>query len=192
MPVAPGTPPTAVFTTSPTSPRGVNQDVFFNASARRRRQLGRTITRYEWSFGDGEFAQGVIVTHGTRPAASYAGAADRPPTMPDDRSMPAAVAVTVGPSLGPTPTATVTFSPAVPKPGPARSSATPAAARPGNGSNIESYTFNWGDGSPEEVQTNPLQTHAYAAAGTFVVTVTVRDTLGRTAVGADDRHHTVR
>ena len=41
--------------------------------------------------------------------------------------------------------------------------------------------FNWGDGSAEETHTNPVQTHVYTAAGSFVATVTVTDSLGRTA-----------
>lgn len=175
--VAPGTPPTAVFTTSPTSP-GVNQDVFFNASASTA-AAGRTITKHEWSFGDGNFGSGEIVTH--RYAAG--GAYQVSLTVTDDagsigRSAP--LTFQVGPALGPTPTATLTFTPASPKPNQAVSF-NASGSQPGSGANIESYTFNYGDGSPEEVVTNPLQTHTYVAAGNFTATVTVRDSLGRTA-----------
>ena len=69
VPVSAGTPPTASFTTSPDSP-GVNQDVFFNASASTP-AAGRTITAHEWNFGDGNFGRGSIVTHRYAAGGSY-------------------------------------------------------------------------------------------------------------------------
>lgn len=174
--VSPGTPPTASFTTSPASP-GVDQDVFFNASASKPAD-GRTITKYEWSFGDGNFSQGVIVTHRYAAGGNYQVAL----AVTDDAGSVGRDARTllIGPALGPRPVAELTCAPAAPKPG-GTVSCNASASLPGTGANIESYTFNWGDGSPEEVHTNPLQTHVYVSAGTFTVTVTVRDSLGRTA-----------
>jgi hypothetical protein len=88
--------------------------------------------------------------------------------------------LTVGPTVGPTPTATLDASPANPRAGqPVAFNA--SGSRPGTGANITRYVFNYGDGSPEEVTTNPLQTHVYTLPGTFVATVTVTDSLGRTA-----------
>lgn len=174
--VAPGTPPTTSFTTSPATP-GVNQDVFFNASASTP-AAGRTITKYEWSFGDGNFSQGVIVTHRYAAGGSYQVAL----AVTDDAGSIGRSTATlqIGPVLGPTPVAAMTCSPTAPKPG-ATVSCNASASRPGVGANIESYTFNWGDGSPEEVHTNPLQTHVYfGGAAVYTATVTVRDTLGRT------------
>lgn len=177
--VLPGDPPTALFTRSPGGDVGVNQPVFFDASASRPAP-GRTIVRHEWSFGDGNFAQGVVVTHSYAAAGVYTGQL----TTIDDagtRSVPAPIAVTAGQSTGPAPTAVMTCSPTAPKPG-ATVSCNASASRPGSGSNIASYTFNWGDGSPEEVQTNPLQTHVYLAGpAVYTATMTVRDTLGRSA-----------
>ena len=173
--VAPGTPPGTAFSISPATP-GVNQDVFFNATEAEPAP-GRSIVKYEWSFGDGNFGSGVITTHRYTAPGNYQVAL----TTTDDagtigRSAPRSLQV--GPSVGPEPVAQMTCT------GGSASRSLPAscnasASRPGSGSNIVSYTFNWGDGSPEEVQTNPVQSHLYANAGSFVVTLTVRDSLGR-------------
>lgn len=176
VPVAPGTPPGAQFTTSPTNP-GVNQDVFFNATGSVP-AAGRTITKYEWSFGDGNFGSGVIVSHKYAVGGSF----QVQLTTTDDagsigRSTP--VALQVGPVLSSTPTASLTVAPASPKAG-QNANFNASGSLPGSGANITSYTFNWGDGSPEEVHTNPLQSHVYTNVGTFVATMTVTDSLGRT------------
>jgi chitodextrinase len=53
--------PTAAFSISPADPL-VNQPVNFNAAASRAAP-GRTITKYEWDFGDGTFGTGQITSH---------------------------------------------------------------------------------------------------------------------------------
>lgn len=181
LPVAPGTPPTAAFTTSPTNP-GVNQDVFFDATGSAPAP-GRTITKYEWNFGDGDSRSGPLVTKRFTAGGSYQVTL----TTTDDAGSVGRQtrALQVGPALGPEPKADLTFTPTSPKPG-ATVSFNASGSLPGSGANIVSYTFNYGDGSPEEVVTNPLQTHVYAAAGDFTVTVTVRDSLGRTASAQEE------
>lgn len=177
VPVAAGTPPTAVFTISPATP-GVGQDVFFNAT-QSAPAAGRTITSYDWSFGDGTTASGVVQSHKFTAPGAY----QIQLTTTDDagsigRSAP--TSLQVGPIVTATPTASLVLTTTAPKAGqPTAFNA--SASRPGSGANITSYTFNWGDGSPDEIQTNPLQTHVYTAAGSFVATVTVTDSLGRTA-----------
>jgi PKD repeat protein len=175
--VGPGAPPTAAFTTSPSTP-SENQDIFFNASESTA-ATGRTLTKYEWSFGDGDTGSGMVTAHRYSAPGNYsvqlavtddAGTVDR-----EVRSLQVGVTAT-----GPNPSAALAVSPTSPKPG-ATTSFNASASRPGSGANIVSYTFNYGDGSPEEVVTNPLQTHVYVAAGTFTATVTVRDSLGRNA-----------
>ena len=174
--VGAGEPPTVSFTTSPANP-GVNQDVFFNASASEPAP-GRTITSYEWSFGDGNFGSGVIVSHRYAAGGSYQVAL----TATDDAGSIGRSSATlqIGPVLGPEPEAEMECSD-----GNAFSSqpvsCDASGSSPGTGANIVSYTFNWGDGSPEEVQSNPVQSHLYRSAGTFLVTLTVRDSLDRTA-----------
>ena len=177
VPVTPGTPPGTQFTVSPSNP-GVNQDVFFNAS-QAAPAAGRTIVNYEWSFGDGTFDRGVVVSHRyTAPGAYQVQLTTTDDAGSIGRSAP--TSVTVGGTVGPEPTADMTCTPSSPKPGQPMS-CNASASRPGSGSNIQSYIFNWGDGSPIETHTNPVQSHTYTGPGTFTVTLEVRDTLGRTA-----------
>lgn len=49
---------------------------------------------------------------------------------------------------------------------------------------IASYAFAWGDGATTPAQSAPTATHAYAAPGTYVVTVTVTDTAGLSATSS--------
>jgi chitinase len=67
--VQPGTPPTAVFTFSPT-PVLVNESVFFNASGSRA-ATGRTIVRYDWDFGKGTTGSGVTASKAYDAVGSY-------------------------------------------------------------------------------------------------------------------------
>jgi phosphatidylserine/phosphatidylglycerophosphate/cardiolipin synthase-like enzyme len=61
-------PPIASFTHSPSNPV-VNQTITFNAS--NSTDPGGTIENYEWDFGDGEKAEGEIVTHSYSSAENY-------------------------------------------------------------------------------------------------------------------------
>jgi PKD repeat protein len=176
--VAPGDPPSATFTTSPTSP-GINQDVFFDATASRP-ATGRTITNYDWAFGDGSTGTGVVTTHQFTAPGNY----QVKLTTTDDagtKSPTTTTALQVGPSVGPQPTASMTCTQGNSTRG-VPVSCNASASTPGSGSNIVSYTFNWGVGAGDEVHTNPVQSHLYTSPGTFTVTMTVRDSVGRTAV----------
>jgi len=67
--VSGGVDPTAAFTSSPSDPL-VNQPVNFNGSASKAAP-GRTITKYEWDFGDGTFGSGAVTSHSYGLARSY-------------------------------------------------------------------------------------------------------------------------
>jgi PKD repeat protein len=67
--VAPGVNPTAAFSSSPSDPL-INQPVNFNASASVAAP-GRTITKYDWDFGDGTFGSGAVTSHTYSLARSY-------------------------------------------------------------------------------------------------------------------------
>jgi parallel beta-helix repeat protein len=81
------------------------------------------------------------------------------------------------------PTAALSVSPAS-GPAPLQVTADASASTPGS-SPIQSYTFDFGDGSTVGPQAGAVATHTYAAAGTFTVKVTVLDqgSLSSTATG---------
>jgi len=61
-------PPLASFTFSPSSPT-TGQTITFDASSSY--DPNRTITSYQWNFGDGSIASGIIVTHSYSSAGTY-------------------------------------------------------------------------------------------------------------------------
>lgn len=67
--VTAGTPPTAAFVYSPTSPRA-SQDIFFTAEASRASN-GRRIVAYDWNFGSGRTGTGVTVSKRYDQPGSY-------------------------------------------------------------------------------------------------------------------------
>ncbi len=83
--------------------------------------------------------------------------------QPTGGDAPPAAALTVSPASGPVPLAVTADA----------SGSTDTDATP-----IATYTFDFGDGATVGPQAGPTATHTYNAAGTFVVTVTVRDTAG--------------
>jgi PKD repeat protein len=164
--------PTAEFTFSPTTP-AVGQLIFFNA-AQSKPALGRQIVSYLWDFGTGRTGSGVTVSKGYETAGTYTVTL----TVTDDAGSTAvqtkdvtvgggdpAAALTVSPSGG-LPATNFTFS---------ASGSTPGSA----GSPIVEYRFNFGDASPEVVGTSPTTTHRYSVAGTYMASVTIRDSANR-------------
>jgi PKD repeat protein len=161
--------PTAAFTASPSSP-SAGQSVTFDASTSRA-TAGRTITSYAWNFGDSATGSGVQTSHTYTAAGTYKVTL----TVTDSAGQTASASQDVAVSAG-TPTAIFTFSPTAPRVGQlvffdGRSST--AAA----GSTIVSYSWNFGDGT---VDFNAATSHDFRAAGTYVVRLTVTDSLGRT------------
>jgi len=171
--VTAATPPTPLFTNSPAAV-GVNQDVFFNASGSTAAP-GRTISRYAWDFGDGEGGNGATVTHRYRAPGSFQAVL----TVTDDVGASAQLARGITVATG-NPVATLTFLPAAPRVG--QIVAFNGSASTSATSTITSYTFAYGDGSASDTGAASTQTHAFTTAGTYVVTLTVTDALGRTSV----------
>ncbi len=176
--IAASTPPTASFLMSPTSPVGINQDVFFNAE-QSRATLPRSIVNYGWNFGDGRTATGVTVSR----SFSTIGVYNVVLTVTDDAGAvgQATQAMTVS-AAGAGLTALFTVSPST------ASLAGTALFFNANGSTstspIVEYRFSYGDGTPDDVGTSPTQSHMFPAgtgARTYQVRLTIRDSLGRTA-----------
>ena len=171
--VTASTPPTASFVISPT-PVGVNQDVFFNAE-QSRATLPRRIVTYAWNFGDGRRDSGVTVTKSFTTAGSY----NIVLTVTDDAGATGqatqALSVTANAGM----IATLVFSPT------ANLTTATEINFDASGSTstnpIVEYKFNWGDGTSEELQPGPINKHRFTRAGTYIVRVTIKDSLGRTA-----------
>jgi PKD repeat protein len=171
--VAAGTPPTAAFVFSPASP-AVGQDIFFNAEASRA-AAGRRLISYDWDFGSGRFANGVTTVKGYNTAGSY----NVTLTVTDDANQTGTVTqtVTVG-AAGTGLIANLTFSPTSPSTSTQIFFDASASRGP---SPITEYRFTFGDGSVDVVGASPNTLKSYAAAGTYIVRLTVRDSQNRTA-----------
>jgi len=170
--VTAATPPTPLFQISPATV-GLNQTVFFNASESRA-AAGRTISRYDWAFGDGETGSGVTTSHSYRAPGSFQVVL----SLTDDVGATAQLSRSYTVGTG-NPVASLTFLPSAPRVG--QPVAFNASASTSATSTIVSYAFNYGDNSFVETSSASTQTHSYAGAGTYVATVTVTDALGRTA-----------
>jgi PKD repeat protein len=166
--------PTAVFRFSPSAP-GVNTDVFFNAAESvADRNTGRSIVRYDWNFGDGSTASGSTATHRFSAPGAYAVVL----RVTDDVGSTGQVVQTITVTSGnPVASMTVTPNPTrLGQPTTFNASGSTSSA----GSTITSYTFNYGDGSPSETSSSPIQTHVYGGTGVVTAVLTVTDSVGRT------------
>lgn len=157
------TPPTAKFTWGPEKPAAL-QDIRFIDQTERGT---KGIQLWEWDFGDGRIYRSRVVANVTH---NYTQPGQYQVTLTVyDRAL-----------LTDTETKTITVLPAlrpdvkVAQEGPlvrvdARASSSP------NG-DVVSYSWNWGDGTPNG--TGATATHAYAQPGTYTIKLTVTDSVG--------------
>jgi PKD repeat protein len=166
----PPQPPVASFTYSPTEPM-VDETVTFDASASY--DPDGTIESYEWNFGDGGTGTGVVTTHTYNTAGTYTVTL----TVTDDDGLTdtATSDVTVSPPELQPPVASFTFSPTSPLVDETVTFDASASYDPDG--TIVSYDWDFGDGLSD---TGEIVTHAYSAAGTYTVTLTVTDNDGLT------------
>jgi PKD repeat protein len=160
--------PTADFAISPTDP-AVNQNVFFDANASRP-AAGRTITRYDWDFGDGRFGSGITQSH----RYAYAATFNVTLTVTDSSGRTGASTKSLQVDGANLPTANFTFSPATPAVNTRvyfdGSSSTGSAGR-----TIVRYEWNFGDNVlAEGVRTD----YSYRNPGAYTVVLTVTDSGG--------------
>lgn len=175
--VTAGVRPTAAFTFSPTSP-GIGQDVFFTAAASVAAP-GRSIVSYTWDFGSGSPGSGVTVTRRYDTAGTYVVTL----RVTDDIGLSATTSQTV--QISPSPvvgiSASLVASPTSPSAGQSVQF-NAGGSRPSDGATLVEYRFNFGvAGVSEVVSATPITNFTFTRAGTYVVTLQIRDSLGRTA-----------
>ncbi|HXX88464.1 MAG TPA: PKD domain-containing protein [Candidatus Acidoferrum sp.] len=154
-------PPIAAFTFLPAWPI-VGQTVTFDASSST--PDGGTIVNYYWTFGDGQTATGVVVTH------SYANYGTFVATLNITDSEGLSNATSSQVNVRQYPTASFIYTPSLPF---ANQTVTfNASASTPNGGTIVSYGWDYGDGN---TGTGAVSSHSYATYGTYTVTLTVTD-----------------
>jgi PKD repeat protein len=175
IPVSASPPPTGDWVFSPTTPV-VGDVILFNADGLRA-AAGHTLVGFSWNFGDqfsasSNTASGFQATHAYTVANNYTVVL----TVTDDAGQKTTLSkvVTVG-SGGPT--ARFTFAVTdvlnhVVTVDGSGSTATGTAA-------IKNYSWTWGDGASTDSGGARVASHPYAAAGSYVITLTVTDSLNR-------------
>jgi PKD repeat protein len=168
--VAGGTAPTASFLSSPAAPL-VGDTVNFNASASLA-VPGRTIRSYAWDFGDGTLktTTGPTTTHDFVTAGVFTVTL----VVTDDagRQGVATASITIA---GDSPTADFTFSQLPPNAAHnMQFNSSGSSAAPGR--TITSYAWDFGDGGSSTLSS---PSHAYIAAASYNVTLTVTDSTGK-------------
>jgi PKD repeat protein len=174
------TAPVAAFTFSPAAP-GITDVITFNATTSTDEGVacGTTCT-FTWDFGDGSTATGAVVTKNF----STSGVKVVTLTVRDAGGVSSSLTQSVNvvapapPTLG-----VITVSP-TPVRGGQATFFDAGGVTVGAGASIVEYTWIWGDGSQLETTTSAQNQHTFPAVGvatTFVVRVTVRDSLNRTA-----------
>lgn len=131
---------------------------------------GATVTGFEWNFGDGETSTEAAPSHTYAAPGTY----EVSLTVTDSAGAVSSVAKTSVVIVATAPTAV--FTSAVDQ------LSVTVDASASTGANPLTYSWNWGDESPDD--SGAIATHAYAATGTYTVTLTVTDSSGVTATAA--------
>ena len=161
--------PVPMIEFSPQQPRR-DQAVFFNGT--RSNDSDGEIQAYRWQFGDGEVAEGPQVSHTYTRAGTYGVIL----AVEDDLGASASTTanITIGANESPNPV--FRFSPSSPRVFEAMTFNASDSSDPDG--TIETYLWDMGNGTFRE---GPVITHAYQSAGTFNVSLTVRDNDGTTS-----------
>lgn len=170
--------PTASFVFSPDSP-GIGEEIAFNGAASTA-VAPRTIVKYDWQFGTDRTGSGMVVFKTYDTPGTY----NVTLTVTDDAGNKgtATQGVTVGTSSPGGLTAAFTFSPTAPTQGTSVNfnASTSTSAAP-----IVEYRWDFGDGSTA-TRTTATVAHTFDDPGTYVVTLRIKDSKGRTAIVTDD------
>jgi PKD repeat protein len=166
--------PSASFVFSPASP-GVGEEIAFNGSASTA-IAPRAIVKYDWQFGTDKTASGMIVFKKYDTPGTY----NVTLTVTDDAGNvgTASEAVTVGTASPGGLSAKFTFSPTDPTPNTTVNfnASTSTGADP-----IVEYRWDFGNGATSAKAT-PTVSQSYDSIGTYVVTLRIKDSKGRTAI----------
>jgi PKD repeat protein len=134
---------------------------------------GGSITSFVWDFGDFTSATGPIATHTFDTQRTY----NVTLTVMNDSNRSSSTTRPVPVGAGLLPAAAFVVSPTAPAVG-QTVFVDASTSTPGGGHVIAGYTWNWGDGTGTSGVTS---NHTYAAAGTYVVVLTVIDEEGQSA-----------
>lgn len=169
--------PSGTLNVSPDPPFVDKQAVFTSAQSA---AAGHSIERYEWNFGDGTTASST--TPSIAKTFTALGVYVVTVTAYDDLGQAgiAVKTVTVGSSVT-APVAVFTVAPTSPTAG-VQATFVGTSSTVGAGATIVNYAWNSGDGQVFDSGTTATQVVTYGAAGTYVATLTVTDSLGRQAV----------
>ena len=172
-----GPTPTPKFSFSPSAPN-ITTRVRFDATLSTA-PPGRTITAYDWDFGDGVTKTGVISNNSFSVAGEYAVTL----TVTDSLGVTATTSKFVPVVVG-EPTPVFVFSPTDPAPSTAvQFNASGSFAVTGR--TIVSYAWDWGDGTP--TGTGVTTSHTFGPASvTYNVTLTVTDSAGATRTKTEE------
>jgi PKD repeat protein len=165
--------PTVTIAVSPNPPLA-NQQATFTATTTA--ATGHSVVLFNWDFGDGTTQ--VTTSPTVTKTFSSRGTFVVTVTVIDDLGQTASSSLQVI-ITGAGATASFTVSPTNPEPGQSvrfdGSDSTGAG-----GAAITKWTWDFGDGSSQVEDSAPTTSHAYAAAGKYVVRLTVTDSGGRT------------
>ena len=168
--------PNGAFTSSPSSP-ALNENVTFDASTTTDDgAICNDACTYAWDFGDGATATGRVATR----AFSSSGTRSVTLTVRDASGATSVVTRTVTIAAPTAPVASITMSPTTATRG-TTMYFDGGASTVGSGASIVEYAWSWGDGSSNTVGSSVQGSHVFNTAGTYVVRLTIRDSLGRTA-----------
>jgi len=160
------------FLFAPSAPSD-NQDVFFDASLS---EPAGGIANFAWDFGDGSHGSGMTTDH----SFDLSGTFHVTLTISDGFGRTASTTQTVNVTAGANPTAVFVFSPTSVRIN-QNIAFNASGSRAGAGQTIESFTWDFGDGTPRVTRTDPTINYVYTVPGTYNVTLLVTDSSGKFA-----------
>jgi PKD repeat protein len=169
-------PPAAALTVTPSAgfaPLGVSADASSSTDAD-----ATPIATYTFDWGDGTAVTGPQVGATAPHTYASSGSYTTKVTVTDTGGLTSSATrtVSVSPDAPPTAALSVTPSSGI---APLKITSDASSSTDADTTPIATYTFDWGDGTPVTgPQGGATAPHTYAAAGSFTVTVTVKDTGG--------------